>query len=41
MLKYISVRFEIPTAMSVKLAIFWVLAPCRLVEIYQCFRAIP
>jgi hypothetical protein len=25
-------------AVSMKMAIFWVVAPCSLVEVYQCFR---
>jgi hypothetical protein len=23
---------------SISMAVFWVVAPCRLVEVYQCFR---
>jgi hypothetical protein len=25
-------------AVSTKMAVFWVVAPCSLVEVYQCFR---
>jgi hypothetical protein len=31
-------RFEIPTAASMKMAVFWVVAPCSLVEVYRRFR---
>jgi hypothetical protein len=30
--------FEVLTAVSTKTAVFWVAAPCNLVEVYQCFR---
>jgi hypothetical protein len=33
-----SVRFEDLTALSMKIAVFWVVAPCSLVEVYQRFR---
>jgi hypothetical protein len=33
-----SVGFEVLTAVSTKMAVFWVLAPCSLVEVYQRFR---
>jgi hypothetical protein len=33
-----SVRFEVLTAVSTKMAVFWVVAPCSLVEVYQRFR---
>jgi hypothetical protein len=33
-----SVGFEVLTAVSTKMAVFWVVAPCSLVEVYQCFR---
>jgi hypothetical protein len=33
-----SVRFEVLTAVSMKIAVFWVVAPCSLVEVYQRFR---
>jgi hypothetical protein len=36
--KYYGVGFEVLTAVSTKLAVFWVVAPCSLVEIYQRFR---
>jgi hypothetical protein len=29
---------EVLTAASTKMAVFWVVAPCRLVEVYQRFR---
>jgi hypothetical protein len=32
------VGFEVLTAVSTKMAVFWVVAPCGLVEIYQRFR---
>jgi hypothetical protein len=32
------VGFEVLTAASVKMAAFWVVAPCSLVEVYQRFR---
>jgi hypothetical protein len=32
------VRFEVLTAVSTKMAVFWVVAPCSLVEIYHRFR---
>jgi hypothetical protein len=32
------VRFEVLTAVSTKMAVFWVVAPCSLVEVYQRFR---
>jgi hypothetical protein len=32
------VRFQDLTAASMKMAVFWVGAPCSLVEIYQRFR---
>jgi hypothetical protein len=25
-------------AVSMKMAVFWVVAPCSLIEVYQCFR---
>jgi hypothetical protein len=30
--------FEVLTAVSMKIAVFWVVAPCSLVEVYQRFR---
>jgi hypothetical protein len=36
----ILVGFEVLTAVSMKIAVFWVVAPCSLVEVYQRFRAI-
>jgi hypothetical protein len=32
------VGFEVLTAVSTKMAVFWVVAPCGLVEVYQRFR---
>jgi hypothetical protein len=29
---------EVLTAVSTKMAVFWVVAPCSLVEVYQRFR---
>jgi hypothetical protein len=35
---YFLVGFEVLTAVSMKIAVFWVVAPCSLVEFYQRFR---
>jgi hypothetical protein len=32
------VGFEVLTAASMKMPVFWVVAPCNLVEVYQRFR---
>jgi hypothetical protein len=32
------IGFEILTAVSTKMAFFWVVVPCSLVEVYQRFR---
>jgi hypothetical protein len=32
-------RFEVLTAAGTKMAVFWVVAPCSLVEVYRRFRA--
>jgi hypothetical protein len=32
------VRFQVLTAASMKMAVFWVIAPCSLVEVYRRFR---
>jgi hypothetical protein len=32
------VRFQVLTAASMKMAVFWVVAPCSLVEVYRRFR---
>jgi hypothetical protein len=32
------VGFEVLTAVSTKMAVFWVLVPCSLVEVHQRFR---
>jgi hypothetical protein len=32
------VGFEVLTAVSTKMAVFWVVGPCNLVEVYQRFR---
>jgi hypothetical protein len=34
----IKVGFEVVTAVSMKMAVFWVVAPCSPVEVYQRFR---
>jgi hypothetical protein len=34
----VRVGFEVLTAVSMKMAVFWVVAPCRLVEVYQRFK---
>jgi hypothetical protein len=33
-------RFQVFKAASMQMAIFWVVAPCSLVEVYRGFRAI-
>jgi hypothetical protein len=33
-----TVGFEVLTAVSMKMAVFWVVAPFSMVEVYQCFR---
>jgi hypothetical protein len=30
--------FEVLTAVSMKMAVFWVVAPCSLVEVYTTFQ---
>jgi hypothetical protein len=30
--------FEVLTVVSMKMAVFWVVAPCSLIEVYQRFR---
>jgi hypothetical protein len=37
-LSFVKVGFEVLTAVSTKMAVFWVVAPCSLVEVYQRFR---
>jgi hypothetical protein len=37
-LRFSWVGFEVLTAVSMKIAVFWVVAPCSLVEVYQRFR---
>jgi hypothetical protein len=32
------VRFEVLMVATMQMAVFWVVAPCSLVEVYQCFR---
>jgi hypothetical protein len=32
------VGFQVLTAVSTKMAVFWVVEPCSLVEVYQRFR---
>jgi hypothetical protein len=34
----ILVGFEVLTAVGTKMAVFWVVAPCSLVEVYHRFR---
>jgi hypothetical protein len=34
------VRFKVLTAASMNLTVFWVIAPCSLVEVYMRFRGI-
>jgi hypothetical protein len=34
------VRFEVFTAESMKTAIFWVVEPCSLVEVYRRYRGV-
>jgi hypothetical protein len=34
----IHVRFQVLTAARMKMAVFWVVAPCSLVEVYRRFR---
>jgi hypothetical protein len=36
----VSVGFEVLTAVSTKIAVFWVVAPFSLVEVYQHFRGL-
>jgi hypothetical protein len=35
------VGFEVLMAVSMKMVVFWVVAPCSLVEVYQHFRGQP
>jgi hypothetical protein len=32
--------FEVLTAASMKMAVFWIVAPCSLVEVYRHFRSV-
>jgi hypothetical protein len=34
-------RFEVVTAVRIKMAVFWVVEPCSLVEVYRRFRDVP
>jgi hypothetical protein len=34
----IRVRFQVLTAASMKMTVFWDIAPCSLVEVYRRFR---
>jgi hypothetical protein len=34
------VRSEVLTAASMKMTVFWVVAPCSLVEVYRLFRGV-
>jgi hypothetical protein len=38
MILSVFVGFEVLTAVNMKIAVFWVVAPCSLVEVYQRFR---
>jgi hypothetical protein len=33
-----NVGFEVLTAVGTKMAVFWVIVPCSMVEVYQRFR---
>jgi hypothetical protein len=35
---YTRVRFDVLMVMSMKMAVFWDVAPCSLVDIDRCFR---
>jgi hypothetical protein len=37
-LSKLEVRFQVLTAASMKMAVFWVVAPCSLVEVYRRYR---
>jgi hypothetical protein len=37
-LAFVNLRFQVLTAASMKMAVFWVAAPCILVEVYRRFR---
>jgi hypothetical protein len=39
LLYHILIGFEILTVVGMKMAVFWVVAPCSLVEIYQFTRS--
>jgi hypothetical protein len=32
------VGYEVPTEARINLAVFWVVAPCSLIEAYRCFK---
>jgi hypothetical protein len=36
---YVFVRFKVLTVANMKMVVFWVVAPCSLVEVYRCFRS--
>jgi hypothetical protein len=36
----VSVRFQVLTAVSTKMAVFWVVKPCSLVEAYRHFKGV-
>jgi hypothetical protein len=38
LVKMFHIRFEIPTAVSIMTTVFWDVAPCSLVDGYQCFE---
>jgi hypothetical protein len=37
-ISYKKVKFEVITAANMKMAVFWVVDPCSLVEVYRRFR---
>jgi hypothetical protein len=39
--RYKPLGFEVRTAVCTKIAVFWVVAPCSVVEVYQRFRYKP
>jgi hypothetical protein len=40
MRSWLLVRFQVVTAVSIKMTVFWDVAPCSLAEVYQCFRGV-
>jgi hypothetical protein len=37
-MELVLVKFQVLKAMSMKMAVFWVVAPCSLVEVYRRFK---